>query len=177
MRNPQRRGLRLASMLVASGLALSAAPAVHADDSNGILKLTDSQAAEMAGRLMPDVYGDGRGQGDARQAAEAAKETADKTAAAAGEDATAAGTGTSTDATSNWKLTKKSGIEGAQGMAATFPVGGSKGDYFSVNGLSPIQRVGADGKQKWSRDATSLDTDWQITPTPAAARSPTRPPW
>ncbi|WP_371603534.1 hypothetical protein OG345_23365 [Streptomyces sp. NBC_01220] len=173
MRNPQRRGLRLASMLVASGLALSIAPAVHADDSNGILKLTDSQAAEMAGRLMPDVYGDGRSQGDAREAAQAAKATADKTAAsAAGADASTAGSGASTDATSPWKLTKKSGIEGAQGMAATFPVGGSKGDYFSVNGLSPIQRVDADGKQKWSRDATSLDTDWQITPSPRGSKEP-----
>ncbi|MFJ6437175.1 FG-GAP-like repeat-containing protein [Streptomyces sp. NPDC091416] len=172
MRNRQRRALRLASMLVASGLALSAAPAVHADDGNGLLKLTDSQAAQMAGRLMPDAYGDGRGLGDARQAARAAKATADKTASAAGTDAAATDGGASTDATSSWKLTRKSGIEGAQGMAATFPVGGSKGDYFSVNGLSPIQRVSADGKQKWSRDAMSLDADWQITPTPRGSKEP-----
>ncbi|MGW6208150.1 FG-GAP repeat domain-containing protein [Streptomyces sp. NPDC055089] len=171
MRNLQRRGLRLASMLVASGLALSAAPAVHADDSNGLLTLTDSQAAQMAGRLMPDAYGDGRGLGDARQAAEAAKKTADKTASTAGEAAATDG-GASTDATSPWKVTKRSGIEGAQGMAATFPVGGSKGDYFSVNGLSPVQRVGADGKQLWSRDATSLDADWQVSPTPRASKEP-----
>src|SRR5688500_16217709 len=111
MRNPQRRGLRLASMLVASGLALSVAPAVHADDDTGILKLTDSQAAEMAGRLMPDVHGDGRSQGDARQTAEAAVEAADKAASAAGEDVSTADSGASTDAAGNWKLTKKSGIE------------------------------------------------------------------
>ncbi|MFB4423048.1 FG-GAP repeat domain-containing protein [Streptomyces sp. QL37] len=170
MRNLQRRGLRLASVLVASGLALSVSPAVHADD-NGILTLTDSQATEMAGRLMPDAYGDGRGQGDARRTAEAARKTAGTAASAAGEDG-ADGGGASTDATSSWKLTRKSGVEGAQGMAATFPVGGSKGDYFTVNALSPIQRVGADGKQKWSRDSTSLDADWQVTPTPRGSKEP-----
>ncbi len=54
-------------------------------------------------------------------------------------------------------------------MAATFPVGGTSGDYFSVNALSPIQRIGANGKQRWARDSTSLDKDWQITPTRGGA--------
>ncbi|MFJ6512891.1 hypothetical protein ACIQMO_27860 [Streptomyces sp. NPDC091406] len=151
MRDIRRRGLRLASVLIASGLAMSASPAVHADD-NGLLKLTDSQADAMARRIMPDVHGDGSasadegGNGDGRGL----------DPRRAGED---------TPAGPVWKLTKKSGVEGAQGMAATFPVGGTSGDYFSVNALSPIQRIGANGKQRWSRDSTTLDRDWQITPT------------
>ncbi|WP_372352135.1 FG-GAP repeat domain-containing protein [Streptomyces sp. KL116D] len=160
MRNIHRRGLRLASVLIASGLAMSVSPAVHAADDNGVLTLTDSQAQKLSQQVTPDVYGDGRTLGDPLQAAEEAKKTAE-----AADTTGTADDGSSTTATSKWKLTKKSVIEGAQGTGATFPVGGSKGDYFSVNGLSPIQRIGADGKQLWSRDATSLDTDWQITPT------------
>ncbi|MFJ8888646.1 FG-GAP repeat domain-containing protein [Streptomyces sp. NPDC102402] len=160
MRSIRRRGLRLASVLIASGLAMTVSPAVHADD-NGLLKLTEGQADALARQVMPDVYGDGRAP-DTREAAEDAASSSDG-------DGSTAGSGASTKAAGKWKLTKKSGIEGAQGMAATFPVGGSKGDYFSVNSLSPIQRVGADGKQLWSRDSTSLDTDWQITPTRGAS--------
>ncbi|MCX5442866.1 MULTISPECIES: hypothetical protein [unclassified Streptomyces] len=163
MRNIHRQGLRLASMLIASGLALSIAPAVHADDGE-LLTLTDSQADKLSQRIMPDIYGDGRDL-DQRQNPKNTESTADASTGA--DDGSAAGSGTTADAPA-WKLTKKSGVEGAQGMAATFPVGGSKnGDYFSVNGLSPIQRIGADGKQLWSRDSASLDTDWKITPSRA----------
>ncbi|MHB9752985.1 FG-GAP-like repeat-containing protein [Streptomyces sp. BYX5S] len=171
MRNIQRRGLRLASVLIASGLAMSASPAVYADDDSGPITLTESQAEKLSQHLTPDVYGDGRDLGDPRQAAEDAKEAAES--AATDDAGTTADTGdASTTATSKWKLTKKSAVEGAQGTAATFQVGGSKGDYFSVNSLSPIQRVGADGKPLWSRDATSLDRDWQITPLPRGSKDP-----
>lgn len=169
MRNIHRRGLRLASVLIASGLAMSVSPAVHAADDNGPLTLTDSQAHKLTQQITPDVYGDGRTGGDLRQAAEEARKAAGTSADTAG---ATADDGASTAATSKWKLTKKSVIEGAQGMGATFPVGGTKGDYFAVNGLSPIQRIGADGKQLWTRDSTSLDADWQITPTPRAAKEP-----
>jgi hypothetical protein len=165
MSNIQRRGLRLASVLIASGLAMSVAPAVHADSDSGLLKLTDSQATKLAQQITPDVYGDGRALKDPRELAEDASADAGKTAAAADGDA-------STDATGKWKMTRKSGIEGAQGEAATFPVGGSNGDYFSVNSLSPIQRIGADGKRLWSRDSASLDHDWQVTPTPRGQKEP-----
>lgn len=66
MRNINRRGVRLASMLVAAGLVLSAAPAAlaaDADDSNGLLTLTDSQAADLSARAQLDPYGDAEGQG------------------------------------------------------------------------------------------------------------------
>ncbi|MFI8003754.1 FG-GAP repeat domain-containing protein [Streptomyces sp. NPDC086010] len=157
MRNTNRRGLRLASVLIASGLALTVAPAVHADD-NGLLTLTESQAEKLAQHSVPDVYGDGGK--SLEQATEDAGTSADSTSAGG------------TDAASPWKLTKKSGVEGAQGMVQTFPVGGSKGDYFTVNSLTPIQRVGADGKRLWSRDSTSLDSDWKVTPTPRAVKEP-----
>ncbi|MGW1813520.1 FG-GAP-like repeat-containing protein [Streptomyces sp. NPDC002125] len=159
MRNINRRGLRLASVLIASGLALTVAPAVHADD-NGLLTLTESQAAQLAQHSMPDVYGDGG----------TSLEQATEDAGTSDSDSSTAGSGT--DAASPWKLTRKSAVEGAQGMAQTFPVGGSKGDYFTVNSLTPIQRVGADGKRLWSRDSTSLDSDWQVTPTPRAVKEP-----
>ncbi|MFE6971491.1 FG-GAP-like repeat-containing protein [Isoptericola sp. NPDC057653] len=162
MRNIRRPGVRLASALVVAGLAVSVAPAAQADDS-GILTLTDGQAETLADRITPDVYGDGRSFGDPRETAQDAVDAATADADAP-TDAGTASSGASLTATSRWKLTKKSGIEGAQGMAATFPVGGADGDYFTVNGLTPIQRIGADGTPLWSRDSTSLDADWQITP-------------
>ncbi|WP_225802978.1 VCBS repeat-containing protein [Streptomyces sp. NK15101] len=179
MRNTRRRGLRLASVLIASGLAVTVAPAVHAaGDDGSLMTLTDSQAEQLAQRLTPDVYGDGRSLGDPLEAAEDAEEKAGTDALADGAaDATTgastqATTGASTTATPKWKLTRKSDVEGAQGMAATFPVGGADGDYFSVNGLSPVQRIGADGKQLWSRGAASLDSDWRITPTFRGPKEP-----
>ncbi|MFF8511674.1 hypothetical protein ACF064_26700 [Streptomyces sp. NPDC015492] len=157
MRNIHRRGLRLASVLIASGLALTVTPAVHADDS-GLLTLTDGQAEQLARHAVPDVYGDGG------KSLEQGTEDADTS------DSSTADSGTA--AASPWKLTKRSAVEGAQGMAQTFPVGGSKGDYFTVNSLTPIQRVDADGERVWSRDSTSLDSDWQVTPTPRAVKEP-----
>ncbi|MFI0879657.1 FG-GAP-like repeat-containing protein [Streptomyces parvus] len=154
MRDIRRRGLRLASVLIASGLAMSASPAVHAHDTDGPLTLTDSQADAMARRIMPDVHGDGGAAGDGSQEGN-------------GPDARQVVRATASGPA--WKLTRKSGVESAQGMAATFPVGGTSGDYFSVNALSPVQRIGANGKQRWARDSTSLDKDWQITPTRGGA--------
>ncbi|WP_086824504.1 hypothetical protein [Streptomyces sp. NRRL B-24572] len=162
MRNIHRRGLRLASVLIASGLALTVTPAVHADDG-GLLSLTDSQAEQLARHAMPDVYGDGG------KSLEQGTEDAGTSDGSTSDSSTA---DSGTNAVSPWKLTKKSAVEGAQGMARTFPVGGSKGDYFTVNSLTPIQRVDADGKRLWSRDSTSLDSDWQVTPTPRAVKEP-----
>ncbi|MEV6265494.1 hypothetical protein AB0M42_32820 [Streptomyces sp. NPDC051784] len=159
MRNIHRRGLRLASVLIASGLAMSVSPAVHAADDNGLLTLSNSQADKLAQQAMPDVYGDG---GKSLEQAAEDSGTSDSSTADSG---TAA-------ATPAWKVTQKSSVEGAQGMAQTFPVGGSKGDYFTVNSLTPIQRVDADGKRLWSRGSASLDSDWQVTPTPRATKEP-----
>lgn len=157
MRNIHRRGMRLASVLIASSLAWSVAPAVHADVDTGPLKLTDRQAEQLAERITPQLHGGGRDLSPLQ-----ATTPSDGSAAPAETSGTAAA----------WKLTRKSGIEGAQGVAATFPVGGSNGDYFSVNGLSPVQRVGADGTRRWSRGATSLDADWRTTPLRPAQTEP-----
>ncbi|MGW8988239.1 hypothetical protein ACWGQ9_37040 [Streptomyces parvus] len=123
MRDIRRRGLRLASVLIASGLAMSASPAVHADGTDGPLTLTDSQADAMARRIMPDVHGDGGAAGDGSQDGNGPDARQSVKATAAGPA---------------WKLTRKSGVESAQGMAATFPVGGTSGDYFSVNALLTV---------------------------------------
>ncbi|MEV5612984.1 FG-GAP-like repeat-containing protein [Streptomyces sp. NPDC052225] len=165
MRHNHRRGLRLASVLIASGLALSVSPAVHADDS-GLLTLTDSQAHKLARQITPDIYGDGRSLDPM-----AAPDDAPDDAATDGSPTTDSGAST-TSATPSWKLSEKSAVEGAQGSAATFAAGGTKGDYFSVNSLLPIKRIGADGKEVWSRDSTSLDSDWKTTPARAYQTEP-----
>ena len=55
-----RRALRLASGLVAAGLALTAAPYALAADTtagtDGVIKLTDRQAQDLNARLSADAY-------------------------------------------------------------------------------------------------------------------------
>ncbi|WP_432167047.1 FG-GAP-like repeat-containing protein [Streptomyces sp. bgisy031] len=147
MSNFHRKGLHLASTLLAAGLTLSAVPQAMADD-NSILTLTDAQADKLAQHAQVDVYGD---------------------AAASDQDGTDTGTDSGTDGsttgTAPWKLTQRSAMEGVQGMAATTPVGGTASDYFTLHSLGTIQRRTADGKQLWMRDTMSLYKDWQVTPT------------
>ncbi|MFI0829348.1 FG-GAP repeat domain-containing protein [Streptomyces roseolus] len=181
MSSINRRGLRLASALVAAGLALSAAPVAAQADDPGLLTLTDAQAETLTGRFQPDVYGDGAHGLDALDTARAAQEAAGQDAAeSAGTDTgTAADTGTSTGTAVDTaagsgalKMTHRSAVEGVQGAARTIAVGGTDGDYFTVHALGVLQRTSADGKRLWKRDSASLHKDWQVTPTPRAAKEP-----
>ncbi|MFD5058796.1 FG-GAP-like repeat-containing protein [Streptomyces sp. NPDC058394] len=154
MRNINRRGLRLASALVAAGLALSAAPAVaFADDDNGLLTLTDAQTDELSAHAQLNPYGDAEGQ------------TYDPQGATVREDAATVPTANATTDSGSWKVTKKSSVEGDYGMTATTAVGGTNGDYFALDALGIVQRHTADGKQVWRRDNASLYTDWKVTNT------------
>ncbi|MGW4389636.1 FG-GAP repeat domain-containing protein [Streptomyces sp. NPDC004685] len=168
MNKTSRRGLRLASALAAAGLALSAAPAVSvADDGNGVLSLTDSQAEKLSQRLQLNPYGDtaatdddttssgtGKVTGTAPDAADSGTAGSDTT----GSDTTAAGT----DALPTPTVTAKGSTEGATGMAATTPVAGSNGDYFTLHAAGNISRRSADGKETWTRDNTSLYKEWDV---------------
>lgn len=167
MSSINRRGLRLASALVAAGLALSAAPVAAQADDSGLLTLTDAQAATLAGRFQPDVYGEGATGLDALDTARAAQEAAESAGTAA--QTGTAGTGADSGAL---KMTNRSAVEGVQGAARTIAVGGSAGDYFTVHALGVVQRLSADGKRLWKRDSGSLHTDWQVTPTPRATKEP-----
>ncbi|MFI6611649.1 FG-GAP repeat domain-containing protein [Streptomyces sp. NPDC050507] len=160
-----RRGLRLASVLVAAGLTLSAAPNALADDDSGLLTLTEAQTEELAHHAQVDVYGDGQAYDPLDVAARP-----DGSAPSDGTDAAdAAGTGgqsslddAATDAVP-WKVTQRSAVEGVQGMAATVAVGGAGGDYFTLHSLGTVQRRTAGGKQLWTRDTASLYADWKVT--------------
>ncbi|MEV0092681.1 FG-GAP-like repeat-containing protein [Streptomyces sp. NPDC050738] len=157
MKNINRRGLRLASALVAAGLALSAAPAVaFADEGdNGLLTLTDSQADDLSQRAQLDPYGDVTGQKYDPQHASVREDAATKPTA---EPNATADSG-------SWTVNQKSSVEGDYGMVATAPVAGTSGDYFALDALGPVQRRTADGKEVWRRDNASLYTDWKVTNT------------
>ncbi|MFF3792500.1 hypothetical protein ACFYXW_21010 [Streptomyces sp. NPDC001981] len=165
MKNINPRGVRLASALVAAGLVLSAAPAAFAADvDNGLLTLTDSQAADLSAHAQLNPYGDAGNQSYDPQGAGAREDSA-----TAPSGTTSTGSGSSLDDTGTgadtWKVTKKSSVEGDFGMTATTAVGGTKGDYFALDALGIVQRHTVDGKQVWRRDNTSLYTDWQVTNT------------
>lgn len=169
MSKTNRRGVRLASALVAAGLALSVAPAsaVAADD-NGVLVLTDAQTEELSAHARFDPYGDGAEAYDPQHAAD--REDAD-TAPATGAEAKPSG---STDGQSSlddadttaadYKVTARSAVEGNQGAIATVAAGGASTDYFALDALGIVQRRAADGKQVWRRDNASLYEDWKVSP-------------
>ncbi|MFD4651906.1 hypothetical protein [Streptomyces sp. NPDC058441] len=165
MNKTSRRGLRLASALVAAGLALSAAPAVSvaADNDSGVLSLTDAQAKKLSERLQPDVYGDGAAADTASgSGTDTGTVTGSVTGSGSGLKSTEATDDAGTDALPSTTVTAQGSTEGATGMAATTPVTGSNGDYFTLHAGGNISRRSADGTETWSRDNASLDKDWDI---------------
>ncbi|MFG2595773.1 FG-GAP repeat domain-containing protein [Streptomyces sp. NPDC048462] len=155
-----RRALRLASTLVAAGLALTAAPhALASDSSPTAMRLTADQAKQLAAHANVDVYGDGTAvkNGTSDDAAASNHGSSLQGSPAKGAPEAASGTdATDTPVT----FTKKSALDGVHGLGATVPAG-SKG-YFTVHSLASIQLHKADGSTAWSRDSDSLYADWKI---------------
>ncbi|MFE2986611.1 FG-GAP repeat domain-containing protein [Streptomyces sp. NPDC059262] len=166
MNKTSRRGVRLASALVAAGLVLCAAPAMAvADDGNGVLSFTDAQAKALAERLQPDVYGDAAQKTDPQHATTQAETDAVSGTGTGAPDSGAtapAATGSATDAVTTPTVTASGYTEGATGMAATTPVAGTDGDYFTVHASGNLTRRTADGKQVWTRDNNSLYKEWDV---------------
>lgn len=158
MRNlHSRRGVQLASALVAAGLCLSIAPqALAADDSGSAMKLTAAQAQKLAANVTLDPYGDTAGT-RTDQPAEGAP------ASGSGSALDGASADASADAAAPVTFTAKSTLEGVRGLGATVPVG-KDGDYFTVHSLGNVQRHAADGSPVWERTNTSLYTDWGVKP-------------
>lgn len=156
-----RRALRLASTLVAAGLALTAAPhALASDSSPTAMRLTADQAKRLAAHANVDVYGDGTAGAVASD--EAA--TTDDGSSLQGSSAKSAPkvSASGTDATDTpVTFTKKSALDGVTGLGATVQAG-SHG-YFTVHSLATIQLHKADGSTAWSRTSDSLYADWGIT--------------
>ncbi|WP_033222469.1 FG-GAP-like repeat-containing protein [Kitasatospora phosalacinea] len=146
-----RRALRLASGLVAAGLALTAAPYALAADStagtDGVVKLTDRQAQDISTRLNADLY---------PQAA--ATDGADSAPTGG-----TGGSGSHLDAHAPVTFTAASTLEGVRGLAKTVPAG-SDGSYFTLHSLGNVQLHKADGSTAWARTNASLYADWQAKP-------------
>lgn len=156
MRHDSRRALRLASALVAAGLALSAAPpALAADDDSSLLTLTDSQAEKLADHAQLNAY------------AEADRATVDPqgatgTSGTSGTDDQGSGSHLDEGTDGAVTISTKSTLEGVRGLAATVPAGGKGGDYFTLHSLGSVQRSKADGTALWRRDNASLYADWGV---------------
>ncbi|MEU5384301.1 FG-GAP-like repeat-containing protein [Kitasatospora cineracea] len=148
-----RRALRLASGLVAAGLALTAAPYALAADStagtDGVLRVTDRQAQDLNARINADAY---------PQAA--ATDSSGATTDPAQGDT---GSGSHLDAHAPVTFTATSALEGVRGIAATAPAG-QNGAYFTVHSLGNVQLHKADGSTAWARTNASLYADWQLKP-------------
>ncbi|MET7521612.1 VCBS repeat-containing protein [Streptomyces sp. NPDC005248] len=162
MTKTSRRGIGLASALVAAGLALSAAPAIAvADDDSGIMTLTEAQATTLAEHIQPDVYGD---QAQKRDPQNAAPDTDPASGTSDSDTPAASDSGASTDALTAPTVTAKGYSESATGMAVTTPVAGTDGDYFTLNALGRVSRRSADGKDMWVRTNNSYYQEWNLPP-------------
>ncbi|MFB7946251.1 FG-GAP-like repeat-containing protein [Kitasatospora phosalacinea] len=148
-----RRALRLASGLVAAGLALTAAPYALAADStagtDGVIRLTDRQAQDLDARINADAY---------------PQATATDSADTTGQEGTGStGSGSHLDAHAPVTFTAGSTLEGVRGIAATVPAG-QDGSYFTLHSLGNVQLHKADGSTAWARTNASLYADWQLKP-------------
>ncbi|MEU2249170.1 FG-GAP-like repeat-containing protein [Streptomyces sp. NPDC019224] len=160
-----RRALRLASGLVAAGLALTAAPhalaADSGDDAQG-MRLTSAQAKKLTDRLQVDLYGqDTTGTDKSDPAKVVGTADGSQSDASAGAAAPQAAT---TDAATNVTMTPTSSIEGVKGFGVTMPADSKKGDYFTLHSLGHVARAAADGTEQWTRSTTSLYADWGVKP-------------
>ncbi|MFE6783259.1 FG-GAP repeat domain-containing protein [Streptomyces sp. NPDC057680] len=161
-----RRGLRLASALVAAGLSLSLAPlAQAADDSGPAMRLSSTEAEALAAHAALDPY-----EGAAADHTVAPESERSPQAAADGGAGAEPGTGptgastAAVDPTTKVTMTAKSTLEGVRGMGATVPLG-TRGEYFTFNSMGYVQRHAADGGETWARTSSSFFTDWQVKPT------------
>ncbi|MEV6250801.1 FG-GAP-like repeat-containing protein [Streptomyces sp. NPDC051742] len=155
MNSTSRRAVRLASALVATGLALTCAPAVHAEDGQGILVLTQEQAEVLQKQARFDPYATA----DTAPTGETAPEEGETTD---GGDATAED---GTAATGSLKITETSSMESVRGTGDTVALDGTDGDYLAINSLGVIQRLDRDGDTVWTRSNSSYyEDDWSITP-------------
>lgn len=141
-----RQAVRLASVLVAAGLSLTAAPHALAADAadSATIKLNSTQAKKLTERMMPDVYGD-----NAETAGTDAAPTDPKPS-------------DTTDPKTPVTFTNTSTLEDVRGMGATVDAGG--GSYFTVHSLGNVQLHKADGSTVWQRTSAQMFTDWQAKP-------------
>ncbi|MCX5400709.1 VCBS repeat-containing protein [Streptomyces sp. NBC_00102] len=161
-----RRGVQLASALVAAGLCLSIAPqALAADDGDGVLKLTAAQAQRLTADVALDPYGDAAENQVSPQAEDAptSGDSTDTKPSGSGSSLDGASTDAATDAAAPVTFTGTSSLEGVRGMGATVPVG-KDGDYFTVHSRGNVQLHSADGESVWERTNTSYYADWQVKP-------------
>ncbi|MFE5715735.1 VCBS repeat-containing protein [Streptomyces sp. NPDC056501] len=145
MTHRSRRGVRLASALVAAGLALTALPATtaYADDEPLGRVLTDAQADALERRAAPQAPLDVTPQAPARSTLQGTEGTTETTAG-------------------GLAVTRASALETYRGQADTAQLGGGRGDFLAVHSLGTVTRLAEDGRTVWKRDNASLYADWQV---------------
>ncbi|MEU4267408.1 VCBS repeat-containing protein [Streptomyces sp. NPDC026092] len=141
-----RRAVRLASALVAAGLALTALPATtaYAEAEPSPRVLTDAQADALEQRAL--------------EAAEPEQVTPEAAAPEGGGRAAL----TAAPAAGGVTLTQASALETYRGQVETAQLGGGRGDFLAVHSLGTVTRLTTSGRTVWKRDNDSLYADWQV---------------
>ncbi|MFE8948692.1 hypothetical protein [Streptomyces sp. NPDC007856] len=155
------KGIRVGMVATVLGLAagLLAAPPVAADPPHGAkgIRLTASALEKLSKRYQPRIDGT-PGQVAAQEGPAAATPPLPgpkpSLTSASGEHARASSAVPGFKRTGQW--------ETARGFAEPVALGGTK-DWVGVFSGGTVARYDAEGKQVWSRGATSLYNDWQVT--------------
>ncbi|MER8044107.1 VCBS repeat-containing protein [Streptomyces sp. NPDC094032] len=157
MTDRSRRAVRLASTLVAAGLALTVLPGLpattaHADDAPLGRVLTDAQADALEQRAEPAAPETVTPQNPAvpQAAPRALQDTGDMAASPA-------------PAAGGLSLNRSTALETYQGQADTAQLGGGRGDFLALHSAGTVTRLTEDGRTVWRRDNASLYADWQVT--------------
>ena len=161
------RGIRsgTAAAVLAVAAALLAAPTAGADDAHARpgVRLNASALARLSARYQNRI--DGTPGQVASQQGPSVAPTLPTGPAGSGVGATPArSSGTVSDTPSGTPGFQQTGQwETARGFGETAALGGT-GDWLGIFSGGTVARYDAAGRQVWNRSATSLYTDWQVTP-------------
>nr|WSX75432.1 S53 family peptidase [Streptomyces sp. NBC_00899] len=153
--------------MLAVGAALLAMPAAHADTSQNHkeLRLDAGSLAKLSKRFENRIDGTSAQVASQEHSGSAAlPPSAAPSAAGRGSAAAPAPASPSASASTATTLQQTGQAETARGYAVTTALPGT-GDWVAVFSGGTITRYDAKGKQVWDRTATSLYTDWKVSPT------------
>ncbi|MFI0898381.1 hypothetical protein [Streptomyces sp. NPDC020983] len=142
--------------VLGTAAALLAAPAVHAQPADHVVRLNAGRLAALSARFTPRSDGT-----PGLVAAAAAGSTASPDPAATPPATSQSGTAPSAAASTS--IDEQTTWQTARGAASTLALNGTR-DWVAVFSGGSVARYDAHGAPVWQRTAHSLYTDWQVKP-------------
>lgn len=152
-----------AAAVLSATVALTAAPAAHAQPGTAPVKLTAAQLATLSARYTPRSDGTPGIVAAAEEAGGASSGTT--SGGTTSSETTSSGTTSApTTATGTTTVDQQASWETARGAASTLALSGT-GDWAAVFSGGTVARYNAKGLPVWQITSHELMTDWQVKPT------------